>query len=135
MLRGPQGAPEAILSRCSHAVSNSGGRGAPFPLAAAARAAVMQQVDELGGGQALRCLSFACRAMPAGHHEACSLPLQSTFPPLLPAVSAPLVVRDSRHVLKTWAKLLQTVSPIPTLSIPRSIPSHSYLPFQPQQGW
>lgn len=74
---GAQGAPETVLARCSHAVSNAGGPGRPFALTPALRAAVMQQVEELGGTLALRSLALACRSMPAdqrevGHASPCS---------------------------------------------------------------
>ena len=58
-----------MLARCSHAVSNAGGPGRPFALTPALRAAVMQQVEELGGTLALRSLALACRSMPADQRE------------------------------------------------------------------
>lgn len=71
-----QGAPEALLSRCTHAISNASGKGAPFVLTAALRATVLQQVEEMGSSQALRCLALAYRSMAATTHQATS-PLQS----------------------------------------------------------
>eukprot|EP00208_Stichococcus_sp_RCC1054_P004292 CAMPEP_0206141516 /NCGR_PEP_ID=MMETSP1473-20131121/13205_1 /ASSEMBLY_ACC=CAM_ASM_001109 /TAXON_ID=1461547 /ORGANISM="Stichococcus sp, Strain RCC1054" /LENGTH=1055 /DNA_ID=CAMNT_0053536117 /DNA_START=143 /DNA_END=3310 /DNA_ORIENTATION=+ len=64
-----KGAPEAVLSRCTNAIGNAGGRSTPFPLTPALRAAIMQQVEELGSTQALRCLAFACRTMAPSQHQ------------------------------------------------------------------
>lgn len=63
-----QGAPEAVLARCSHVMTNAEG-GRPVLLSEAARAAVLQRVDDFGRRQALRCLALACRTMPAEHRQ------------------------------------------------------------------
>lgn len=64
-----KGAPEVVLSRCSHAISNAGGSSVPFALTTTLRALVLQRVEELGSTQSLRCLALACRSMPAGTQE------------------------------------------------------------------
>ena len=66
-----QGALEAVLARCSHVMTNAEG-GRPVLLSEAARAAVLQRVDDFGRRQALRCLALACRTMPAEHRQVCS---------------------------------------------------------------
>lgn len=65
-----QGAPEVVLSRCTHGISNAGGNGTPFVLTPALRATVLQQVEEMGSTQALRCLALAYRSMPPTTHQA-----------------------------------------------------------------
>lgn len=62
-----QGAPEVVLARCTHMVSNSGG--APIPLNDASRQKVLHQVEQLGASQALRCLALASKTVPAQHRQ------------------------------------------------------------------
>jgi len=70
-----QGAPEAVLARCTHALTAADG-GAVVPLTDASREKVLQWVETSGTRQALRCLGLASRNMPADHRQvsvACSL--------------------------------------------------------------
>jgi magnesium-transporting ATPase (P-type) len=62
-----QGAPERVLARCTHLVSNAGG--APAPLSDAGRRRVLQQVEQLGASRALRCLALAAKTVAAQHRQ------------------------------------------------------------------
>ena len=63
-----QGAPEAVLARCTHALTAADG-GAVVPLSDAGREKVLQWVETSGRRQALRCLGLASRNMPADHRQ------------------------------------------------------------------
>ena len=63
-----QGAPEAVLARCTHALTNADG-GRAVVLTEGARAEVLQKVNAFGQRQALRCLALASRTMAADHHQ------------------------------------------------------------------
>jgi magnesium-transporting ATPase (P-type) len=72
-----KGAPESVLSRCSHALVSAatggggcGGGGTAAaraaPMSDAMRRAVMERMGQYGGSAALRCLALAYKRMPAG---------------------------------------------------------------------
>ena len=72
-----QGAPEAVLARCTHALTAADG-GAVVPLTDAGREKVLQWVETAGRRQALRCLGLASRNMPADHRQVTAAQLALT---------------------------------------------------------
>lgn len=73
-----QGAPERVLARCTHLVSNAGG--APAQLSDASRRRVLQQVEQLGASRALRCLALAAKTVAAQHRQVNQGVLQQVVP-------------------------------------------------------